>query len=336
MKRSLLIALGALACAGRPFDPPDAPLDPMTGLPLDLGGTGLYSDYAARTIDPQNRPYTPGFTFWSDGAAKSRWIRLPAAIDASNPNEWRFPVGTKIWKEFRMGEQRIETRLLWKKADGDWKMATYVWSPDQTTATLATSYAPPPVPFPGTDSYEVPVTRCHTCHDGRADKVLGFEAALMAAPEASGLTLQQLRSEHLIAPDDGGDMQFLSQATPLERRAAAYLHVNCGIACHNASGNENTPFFARLEFGAAGLPQTMADTSIYMTAVGVTSKFTPARGPGPWYRIHPADHAHSTVYYRMSQRNGLTGGGEQMPPIDSHVVDADGVSLIGQWIDAMK
>lgn len=336
MKYSLLVALGALACAGRPFDPPDAPLDPMTGLPLDLGGTGLYSDPAARKIDPQNRAYTPGFTFWSDGAEKSRWIRLPAPIDASNPNEWHFPVGTRIWKEFRMGDVRIETRLLWKKDEGDWKMATYVWSADQSSATLATSYAPPPVPFPGTDSYEVPVTRCHTCHDGRADKVLGFEAALMAAPEASGLTLAQLRSEQLITGDGGSDMQFLAQASPLERKAAAYLHVNCGIPCHNASGNENVPFYARLEFAGAGLPQTMQATAIYMTAVDVASRFTPSKGSGPWFRISPKDPMHSTVYYRMSLRNGLSGGGEQMPPIDSHAIDADGVALIAQWIDSMQ
>ncbi len=40
-----------------------------------------------------------------------------------------------------------------KVADGRWLHATYVWSPEQDAARRVTTGI---MPFPGTDSYEVP------------------------------------------------------------------------------------------------------------------------------------------------------------------------------------
>jgi hypothetical protein len=53
------------------------------------------------------------------------------------------------------------------------------------------------------------------------------------------------------------------------------------------------------------------------------------------YRIRPTDITRSTVVYRMSVRNGLIGGGEQMPPIATHEVDTAGRAAVSAWIDAM-
>src|SRR5512137_3035620 len=79
--------------------------------PPRLADTGLYSDPATLTVDPRNLPFSPQYPLWSDGAAKRRWIRLPpgATIDASDPDEWDFPVGTRVWKEFTFG-RKVETR----------------------------------------------------------------------------------------------------------------------------------------------------------------------------------------------------------------------------------
>ena len=62
-------------------------------------------------------PYTPSTPLWSDGAQKQRWIELPpnTQIDISNPNEWTFPVGTKLFKEFRVNGKRVETRMFQKQ-----------------------------------------------------------------------------------------------------------------------------------------------------------------------------------------------------------------------------
>jgi hypothetical protein len=83
---------------------------PGAPAPARLADTGLYEDFAARRVAADVLPYTPQYPLWSDGATKRRWIRLPpgAAIDASDPDAWVFPVGTKLWKEFSF-ERRVET-----------------------------------------------------------------------------------------------------------------------------------------------------------------------------------------------------------------------------------
>ena len=105
---------------------PDVALSPLpascvadTGVPArTLECTGLYAAIASKQIALGVRAFSPAVPLWSDGADKLRWIFLPpgTSIDSSNPNEWVFPVGTKAWKEFSSGGQRVETRL-WQKVD---------------------------------------------------------------------------------------------------------------------------------------------------------------------------------------------------------------------------
>src|SRR5512136_372773 len=75
--------------------------------PATLRDTGLYSDWATKTVAADNLPFSPQYALWSDGAAKLRWLHIPKGgfIDASNPDVWRFPVGTRVWKEFRFGRR---------------------------------------------------------------------------------------------------------------------------------------------------------------------------------------------------------------------------------------
>jgi hypothetical protein len=79
-----------------------------------LSETGLYAGIATRELSTGVLPYTPQFPLWSDGTEKQRWILLPngAQIDTSNMDEWKFPEGTRVWKQFSVGGVRIETRLL--------------------------------------------------------------------------------------------------------------------------------------------------------------------------------------------------------------------------------
>jgi hypothetical protein len=95
--------------------------------PDDLRSTGLYSDFGHKTINPPNLHYFPQYPLWSDGADKQRWIYLPpgSAIDASDPDIWLFPEGTKIWKEFSFGGRRVETRLIESLGKGRLAFAAY-------------------------------------------------------------------------------------------------------------------------------------------------------------------------------------------------------------------
>src|SRR5690349_5709994 len=60
------------------------------GIPDELRCTGLYADWNAKAIAPDAHYYEPAFKLWSDGAAKRRWIALPAKgqIDTSDMDEW--------------------------------------------------------------------------------------------------------------------------------------------------------------------------------------------------------------------------------------------------------
>jgi len=70
-------------------------------------------------VDPALRAYKPALELWADGATKQRFISIPAGIkiDTSSFDEWVFPNGTKVWKEFRLDGKRVETRLYEKGTD---------------------------------------------------------------------------------------------------------------------------------------------------------------------------------------------------------------------------
>lgn len=315
------------------------------GSAVELRCTGLYDDWAARHIDPANLPFKPGFELWADGAQKSRWIRLPAGgkIDVSDLNEWTFPVGTTIWKEFRLAiggsMKNVETRLLTKLASGAWDMQTYVWSDDQSTATLQATAIQP---FPGTTGYEVPAGKCAACHNHKKDKVLGFEAVLLAAPEATGLTWTQLQTMGALTSTNGNHTVAAAAlhildgtARPAEHAAVGYLHANCGSMCHRPGGG--APFSMRVTVDniAKKTPDDVTTTDVFTGAVNQLSGFTPMGGSGTYYRLRPTDNTRSTLYYRMGQRDQLTGGGEQMPPFDTHSVDSVGRKAIDDWLTFM-
>ena len=68
----ILIAVVARSTAGFEAEV-QAPVAPQL-----LSETGLYTGGGTTQIDPRNRPFSPQYPLWSDGAAKRRWIRLPA------------------------------------------------------------------------------------------------------------------------------------------------------------------------------------------------------------------------------------------------------------------
>jgi hypothetical protein len=307
------------------------------GEPTDLSCTGLYSDWDAKTVAPGLVQYAPGLLLWSDGAAKTRWISLPPGtqIDTSNMDEWTFPVGTKIWKEFRLpigdggAETRIETRLLWKLPPDTWYRTTYRWSDDGTSS--ATELTTGELDAGGT-GYEVPnQIRCNECHIGRLDGVLGFEAVSLAAPGATGFTVDKLLDAGLIttAPD-------ASLAIPGDPSAAAalgWLHANCGTACHTGNGLAGaTGFYMRLDVATLTSVET---TNAYQTGWNVPTVGFFIPDASTTYRLHACDPSTSCVYYRAGHRDGVGGtpAGTQMPPVDSHQVDTVDLASIAAWLD---
>jgi hypothetical protein len=301
-----------------------------SGAPGLLACTGLYSDWASGTIAPSALAYDPGLHLWSDGAVKRRFISLPPGtqIDTSDMDEWTFPIGTKVWKEFTLNGQKIETRYLHKLGDSEWAWTTYQWSVDQTSATELTTGA---TNVNGT-GYEIPyLDECRTCHMGRLDFVLGFEAIGLSTPLATGLTMAELLANDCITDPPSAPLVIPGDAT--SSAALGWLHANCGTACHNPSNYAlamPTGFFMRLEAANLASVQT---TDTYTTGVNVISTFQPTDA-GTMMRIAPGNPADSCVIFRDGYRN-THGEGIQMPPIDTHVVDTADVATVTSWITSL-
>lgn len=309
---------------------------PDTGLPTDVFCTGLYlhrdsSQYVAAVM-----PYTPGVVLWSDGAEKHRYLLLPPGtqIDTSDMDAWKFPVGTKVWKEFKVDGVLVETRHLWKRSDTTWEVGTYIWNDGATAGTLNTQ-APKGVFLPS--GYEIPTRKdCDKCHHGGSDQVLGVEAVALSLPTAEGVTLTSLVQKNLLSvPPPVTTATLPEDATGKGGVALGYLHANCGMPCHSKRGiGDETNLVMRLRapevLGAAPVPLTTTDAWNAMVNKAPTTGAVAQAFPST-NRITPGAHDKSLVWMLPHVRTKY-----QMPPLVSHKVDDVGTKALADWIDALK
>jgi hypothetical protein len=302
------------------------------GEPTELRCTGIYADWDTKTLASGVRPYDPGLRLWSDGAVKTRWIYLPPGtqIDTSDMDEWTFPAGTKLWKEFVVGGVRLETRMVWKRpadSNGGWYLTTYRWSADQSRADELTAGE---INADG-NGYEIPnQNACVQCHQGRLDVVMGFEVVSLSSPAASGLTMARLQSENLLTAPPTAPLAIPGDAPTVA--ALGYLHANCGIACHNR-GNGQTDSALLMRLDVATL-DSVQHTDAWVTGMNVPAYFLLA-GTTQQKVFAPCSPSTSAAYYRMSVRDGINGipTGNQMPPIGSHQPDPTGLAILAAWLN---
>ena len=311
---------------------------PSAGLPADVFCTGLYPSSDPSKISPDVMPYTPGVVLWSDGAEKRRFLYLPPGtkIDTSNMDVWRFPVGTKAFKEFKVQGTLVETRAMFKRDATTWDVGTYVWSADGKSAALSTDTKGVIL----ASGYEIPgVKACDKCHHGGADKLLGVEAIALAHPKAQGLGLAELARRNLLTnPPATTAIAIPEDATGKAAGALAYLHMNCGVSCHSSRGLGNdTGLLMRLKAdeiwptapGAAAA--TVQQTDIFSKALNSspTTGAVAQHFPGA-VRISPGAHDQSLLWILSHRRDVY-----QMPPLVSHMIDDAGTALLAEWIDAL-
>jgi hypothetical protein len=315
-------------------------VQPAAGaLPADVFCTGLYAERSATIYTSDAAPYTPGVTLWSDGAEKQRYLYLPrgTSIDTTDMDAWKFPVGTKAWKEFRFGGRLVETRLFWKQDATTWASGTYIWNQENTSAPLDTGTKPTILPT----GYEIPTAKdCGKCHHGGADKLLGVEAVALSLPTAEGVTLGSLAgSGFLSSPPLETSSTLPEDATGKAGAALGYLHANCGMPCHSTRGlGEETNLVLRIRAGellsVAGAPATGLDaraTDAYAATVGKSPTTASVAQQFPsTVRISPGHHDQSLVWLLSHRR-----GAYQMPPLVSHLVDDAGTQRLADWIDAL-
>lgn len=304
------------------------------------GGAGVATTLSATgCVDPANPtapasgliPYAPSAPFWSDGAAKERWMALPDGqnIMVGADGDWDFPNGTVLMKNFRLENRLVETRLFMRHPDGVWAGYSYEWNAQGNDATLVRGGKRATI---GSQTWIYPSeAQCLQCHTEAAGRSLGLETKQLASnityPQTGrdGHQLLTLNSINTLAPplaDPAAESAYpnpTGTAGTLDERARAYLHTNCS-QCHRPSG----PTTANMDLRYS---TPLANTNACDVAPGLGELgLTNAR------IIAPGAADRSVIPARMSLRDHA----DAMPPSGlGALVDAEGVALIRDWINSL-
>jgi mono/diheme cytochrome c family protein len=232
-RTAVAIAAALVAACTETGSPGSSSVASPAAPPEHLRDTGIDADGVL--------PFAPQYPLWTDGATKRRWIWLPpgTSIDASAPDTWVFPAGTKLWKEFAFDGRAVETRLAERLDDGAWRYAAYVWTADGEDAIVAPRGAS--LDVGRGRRHDVPAAGdCLLCHDTSPDRtpVLGFSAVELGAAR-------------------------LAARTSTEAAALGYLYANCGH-CHDATGE------------LAELAMNLRSDAL-ATTVGIRDRIVPGR-----------------------------------------------------------
>jgi len=320
--------------------------------PTKLSQTGLFAPGSSHEPAAGVLPFLVSSRQWQDGTTAQHWIALPDVSFATlyaqarpipgmvNWHNFRlhFPENAVLAKTISLGGQRLETQLL--HFDGqEWQPYTYAWRDDQTDADLVPADGAEKEVSVGSQKLVWPLfsrSQCRLCHSSWSEYALGFQPEQLNRPSSDGrnqlIALSEIGLIRRVAADGKPLGPFDAESAarerqladpedpsqPLEARARAYLHANCGH-CHMFGGGGAVEL--RLQF-----PIPVAE----MQAVAVP----PARGnfslPGACI-IKPGDPLASTLYFRMAKF-----GRDRMPHLGSERPDEAGLRLIEQWIAGMS
>ena len=295
-----------------------------------LSETGCVLPGDATKPAPGLVPYAPNAGFWSDGAAKERYLAMPngATMRAGADGDIEFPNGTVLLKNFRLGGRLVETRLFMRHTDGEWAGYTYEWNASGADATRVVGGKTATV---GGVTWVFPSeAQCLACHTSAAGRSLGLELAQLNGSltyPATGRTANQvvtLNAIGMFSPAVTGgpsDLPFVPNPFgtdgSLGERARAYLHTNCS-QCHRPGGSTPTDLDLRYDTPLAGT--NGCDREPQAGDLGIANARI----------IAPGDAARSVLVARTDRRDGLG-----MPPLASTVVDTAGVALLEDWVDSL-
>jgi uncharacterized repeat protein (TIGR03806 family) len=320
------------------------PLRADGSLPKLLSQTGAFENKAELAPAPELIPYDLIVPFWSDGAAKSRWVAIPEnqKIKFAPTGEWVFPRGTVFVKSFSIAtneltpdsQRRLETRLLVCDADGGVYGVTYKWRANNSDADLLETNFTETISIQtatGTRTqawYYPSRADCLTCHTANARYVLGVKTRQLNHDftYSSGATDNELRTwNHLGLFDTNLDETDLknfptlanaNDATrSLEDRARSYLDANCAH-CHRPHGTVAT-FDARYD-------TPLAQQNLIGGPVLIDERIDHPR------IIAPNDRWRSILFMRANTVEPF-----KMPPLARNTIDEPGMELLRQWIESL-
>ena len=299
------------------------------GVATQLSATGCVNASNATLPASGLIPYTPNAPFWSDGAAKERWIGLPNGqnITVGADGDWDFPNGTVLMKNFRLDNRLIETRLFMRHPDGVWAGYSYEWNAQQTDATLVRGGKQ--VTISGQTWIYPSEGQCLQCHTEAAGRSLGLETRQLASniryPQTGrdAHQLVTLNTINLLTPPIANPRRPGPYPNPagtsgtLGERARSYLHTNCA-QCHRPNGPSTSSM--DLRYSTALADTHACDVAPGLGDLGITN----AR------LIAPGAATRSVLIERMSRRDA-----HGMPPLGSAQVDAAGAALLTDWVNSL-
>jgi hypothetical protein len=298
--------------------------------PALLSETGLYRDIALELNEADVRSFAPRYALWSDGAQKRRWFKLPKGkqIDTSDMDAWRFPVGTKAWKEFASQGVRVETRLIHKVSETRWVMVAYRWREDQSDADALPAGEDNAL---GTN-HDVPsAALCERCHGDTGEPLLGV-SAIQLSHEQGGETLLSLKAMGLLS--DPPAIAFQIPGGSAAEKALGYLHANCGH-CHRPGTAAYLQILKRepktggpILWERTDALDSLEQTLGYRSTVGRPNSVLP-----DLHIIEPGLPEESELVIRISQRGA---GSLQMPPVGTERVDGKGLRQVKDWVLSLK
>ena len=327
-------------------------------MPPTLAAAGLFDDWRALKPKEEFVGYDVNVPLWSDGAAKRRWIAVPAGqpVELLSEGKFRYPAGTIFVKHFELatderqpGKLRpLETRVLVVDERHEVYGLTYRWSADgKRTRPVSRSEQETIeiIQADGTKRQQVwhypGRFDCLMCHNDSAGYVLGFVPKQLAG-KGSGVRVQgsEVRGQDSVAGDQIAELiargvvrrcdppgeampiaplvSLDDHTAPLVERVRSYLDVNCSM-CHNP-GRRFAAFDTRVE---RLLPEQgiVEGHSYHHSDLGKDVRI-----------VKPGDLTHSMLYRRLTSPEPHL----RMPPLGSTVVDGQAASLVAEWITALQ
>jgi len=316
--------------------------------PATLAQAGIFTNLTTVTAHSGFVPYDVNVPYWSDNAMKSRWFYFPPArtITFRPTNNWTFPTGSVWIQHFELeltnglpqSRQRLETRVLARDSSQGVYGITYRWGTSTSNATL--------VPDSGMDEsfvindggnlrtqvWHYPGrSECLQCHSSQ--NVGGFALGFTTPQLNRGFDYSGIQDNQIRAMANAGyftgavsnlhSLRWLAstsdESVSVEQRVRSWITANC-VGCHQPFGAGGASFDARIF--APLLGPTPASGTRLINGTLVNS------GGDPNNRvIVPGSLANSMLLTRISTR-----GPNQMPPLESSLVDTQAVALLSRWI----
>ena len=348
----ILSIIGILSCdQEETIEDISIPADQLDAIPYQfLSEYGLFSG-ELKQLEPNNRvyEYDLNMPLFTDYAYKYRTVFVPQGetVGFEDDNVLNFPVGTIITKTFYYpfdfrepvaGRNIIETRLLVRHID-EWKPYLYIWNEDQTDAELEVVGRQLPIEWINEIgeseevNYVIPnENECKNCHTTSNVTIpIGPKGRNLTdhQVEVEGQEVQQLTHWKNLGWLTGLPDSFAQEnlfptesdiSTDLNKRARAYLDVNCAH-CHNPHANANN----------SGLFLNYNNEDAATLGICKTPIATGGGSGGLLYSIVPGNANESIMVFRMNS----VELDEKMPEIGRSNVHREGVKLIQDWINAM-